>query len=149
MDALGIPFQYEKEGFELNGVRYLPDFYLPKLKAWIEVKGTETSQEERNKAESLCATTKENVYIFIGPPSHEWISGAQSAEVIRLPCEWTDCQVSYDDGHEWCECAECGCVEIQFGGKAERNSCHHNSGLYRSPRLEAAFFSAMRERFGT
>jgi len=28
-DALGIVWEYEREGFELDGLRYLPDFWLP------------------------------------------------------------------------------------------------------------------------
>ena len=28
-DALQIPYRYEPEGFDLNGLWYLPDFYLP------------------------------------------------------------------------------------------------------------------------
>lgn len=38
-DAMGIQWVYESEGFEHNGVRYLPDFRLPKLYCWVEVKG--------------------------------------------------------------------------------------------------------------
>lgn len=38
-DALGISWEYEPEGFELNdGTRYLPDFYLPQTQTWVEVK---------------------------------------------------------------------------------------------------------------
>ena len=39
-DALGIPYLYETEGYDIgNGDRYLPDFYLPTLKYYVEVKG--------------------------------------------------------------------------------------------------------------
>lgn len=39
MDALGIAYEYEPEGFELPDVgRYLPDFWLPKWEAWVEIK---------------------------------------------------------------------------------------------------------------
>lgn len=39
-DYLGISWRYEPEGFWLsNGVKYLPDFYLPELDTWVEVKG--------------------------------------------------------------------------------------------------------------
>lgn len=39
-DALNIKYEYEPEGFELqNGEKYLPDFYLPDLKYYAEVKG--------------------------------------------------------------------------------------------------------------
>src|SRR5712692_10530353 len=39
-DALGIDYRYEPEGFDLNGLFYLPDFYLPTEQpaSWIEVK---------------------------------------------------------------------------------------------------------------
>lgn len=40
LDALNIKFQYEPKTFILsNGVTYIPDFYLPDLKTWIETKG--------------------------------------------------------------------------------------------------------------
>lgn len=38
-DAMGIKYQYEPEGFEFDGIRYLPDFYLPELNYFVEVKG--------------------------------------------------------------------------------------------------------------
>lgn len=41
-DALGIEWQYEPEGFSVGGASqwsYLPDFYLPESKLWVEVKG--------------------------------------------------------------------------------------------------------------
>jgi hypothetical protein len=38
-DSCGMDWKYELEGFEANGHRYLPDFYLPGPKTWCEVKG--------------------------------------------------------------------------------------------------------------
>jgi hypothetical protein len=39
-DALGIRWEYEPEGYELpNGEWYLPDFWLPAIEVWLEVKG--------------------------------------------------------------------------------------------------------------
>jgi len=38
-DELNIVYQYEPEGYEEDGVRYLPDFYLPKENLYVEVKG--------------------------------------------------------------------------------------------------------------
>ena len=37
-EELGIKWQYEVEGFELPGGRYLPDFQLPKWNMFVEVK---------------------------------------------------------------------------------------------------------------
>src|SRR5262245_20844714 len=42
-DYLGIRWEYEPEGFEVeNGKRYLPDFYLPGLSHYVEVKGDDS-----------------------------------------------------------------------------------------------------------
>ena len=39
-EALGIPWEYEKEGFDLGEAGwYLPDFWLPEQECWFEVKG--------------------------------------------------------------------------------------------------------------
>jgi hypothetical protein len=38
MDHAGVEWQYEPEGFKLDGLWYLPDFYLPRLKVWLEIK---------------------------------------------------------------------------------------------------------------
>lgn len=37
-DQLAIKWQYEVEGFDLPGGRYLPDFYLPDYKCYFEIK---------------------------------------------------------------------------------------------------------------
>lgn len=43
---LGIRWQYEPEGYTLTtGNRYLPDFYLPDLDQWVEVKGKMTHHD--------------------------------------------------------------------------------------------------------
>ena len=40
LDSLGIVWQYEPEGIQLpSGALYRPDFYLPRLSTWLEVKG--------------------------------------------------------------------------------------------------------------
>ena len=38
-DSLGIRWMYEPEGMDLNGLWYLPDFWLPDCKTIFEVKG--------------------------------------------------------------------------------------------------------------
>jgi hypothetical protein len=40
-DSLGARWTYEPQGYEVaDGVRYLPDFWLPDSGIWVEVKGT-------------------------------------------------------------------------------------------------------------
>jgi hypothetical protein len=38
-DVAGIEWQYETQGYEVDDHRYLPDFWLPESKDWVEVKG--------------------------------------------------------------------------------------------------------------
>lgn len=37
-DKAGIPYEYEKEGFVICGIPYLPDFYLPSFECYVEIK---------------------------------------------------------------------------------------------------------------
>ena len=39
-NALRVPYRYEPKWFDLGRWRYLPDFWLPTLDAWIEIKPT-------------------------------------------------------------------------------------------------------------
>ncbi len=63
-NTLGIEYQYEKEGYHLSpwgdpylpdfsyspDLPYLPDFFLPDLGYWIEVKGKAPTEAEQRKA---------------------------------------------------------------------------------------------------
>ena len=37
-DTLSVQYDYEKEGFDLDGTWYLPDFWIPDWNCWIEIK---------------------------------------------------------------------------------------------------------------
>jgi len=41
LDGWHVDWQYEPEGYELSdGTRYMPDFWLPGQRTWLEVKGS-------------------------------------------------------------------------------------------------------------
>jgi len=63
-DALSVPFEYEKEGFVLDDeTKYLPDFWLPTLKLWFEVKGELTLVEhELHEDSGLFLRQHEKLY---------------------------------------------------------------------------------------
>lgn len=69
-DALGIQWQYEVEGYEVNGVRYLPDFWLPTFSEgmWAEVKPIDLTPHEMNKARLLRDATNKPVWLCVGMP---------------------------------------------------------------------------------
>jgi hypothetical protein len=70
MDTLGIEYRYESEGFDLDGVWYLPDFYLPQQECWLEIKPDIPSPIEREKAIDLCIGKQEPVVILAGDAWH-------------------------------------------------------------------------------
>lgn len=53
-NAAGIEYRYEAEGFEVDGVRYLPDFYLPGFDVFAEVKGTDAKLFESSSKIGRC-----------------------------------------------------------------------------------------------
>ena len=75
LDALGVRYDYEKEGFDLDDAGYyLPDFWLPDLRLWVEIKGSEPTWDETRKAQELYyAGEKEHgwgVVIGVGEPHY-------------------------------------------------------------------------------
>jgi hypothetical protein len=80
-DALGLAWQYEPEGYFVNGRGYLPDFWLPELDCFAEVKsGTFTSEEW-----ALCCGLPKPCVILDGPPAaRAWA------------CTGTDATPTYD-----------------------------------------------------
>jgi hypothetical protein len=65
----GLRYEYEKQGFKLNGTGYLPDFWLPEPRWWIEVKGGPPNGKERDLARWLTRESGCNTYIFCGSPA--------------------------------------------------------------------------------
>jgi hypothetical protein len=54
LDAAGVEWSYEQEGYDLAGVWYLPDFWLPRARQFVEVKG-QVDDPSIEKPEALAA----------------------------------------------------------------------------------------------
>jgi len=72
-DALGIKWEYEPEGFEYQEenetFRYLPDFYLPELSAWAEIKPDTPDDYNRRKHLAFVLNEQSNLFInLVGTP---------------------------------------------------------------------------------
>lgn len=68
-DTLEMDWKYENEGYILkDGVRYLPDFWLPDLDLWVEIKGEEPSDKDWEKIYKLRVESGKDVLVLIGQP---------------------------------------------------------------------------------
>jgi hypothetical protein len=66
-DTLGIDFDYEPEGYDLAAAGYyLPDFYLPDLKLWMEMKPMPATHDEMWKAKTFAELSGQNIAIVQG-----------------------------------------------------------------------------------
>ena len=69
-DALGVAWEYEKEGFDLGPAGwYLPDFWLPLAGLWAEVKPGPPGDAERERAEALVRATGRPCALLVGAPA--------------------------------------------------------------------------------
>jgi hypothetical protein len=88
-DSLNISFEYEKEGFDIDGERYLPDFWIKDWNCWLEIKPIimkkyilGNDEQDRNNIERafrLCRKLSDNinnVVLLIG--GDPWVDGTES-----------------------------------------------------------------------
>jgi len=68
-DEIGIEWFYELEGFALPSGPYLPDFWLPQVRMWAEVKPADFSEVEKLKCSELAKLTGFECLMLDGPPS--------------------------------------------------------------------------------
>jgi hypothetical protein len=118
-DALGVAWQYEPQGFSLPSGNYLPDFWLPNHKYWIEIKGEQPTDHEQSLGMELAEQSGNEVYLFFGPifiPKWDGSPVAPEAYALR----------GWDCTYHWCEC-RCGTVGVEFDGRSDRLPCKQPS----------------------
>jgi len=122
-DEMNIKYEYELEGFELpNKIRYLPDFYLPEMDVYVEVKPSFELMTERDIKKINEFSKSKRLLLIAGDPFNHalylihdktgWnISGVMGTmgESIQKQFEYTliysDCAVEFGnnpfDTCEW------------------------------------------------
>lgn len=69
-DTIRVTWEYEVQGYDLgDGLYYLPDFWLPQVNLWAEVKPGAFTADEIEKAARLATKTQHNVLTLVGPPA--------------------------------------------------------------------------------
>lgn len=69
-DSLHLPYEYEFQGYKLNGTFYLPDFWFPTTKHWAEIKPDNVTREDVNKCSALAVHTQHPCILFSGTPDY-------------------------------------------------------------------------------
>jgi hypothetical protein len=153
-DTIGVPWEYEKEGFDLGVAGwYLPDFWLPEQRCWIEIKPVEPDGDTHKKLHALAQASGFDAYCFFGQiplPEDEWgnfDTDADSAYIYESHGGW-------DNLHKWCICVHCGCKGIEYSGRSERLPCScpaslrgHKDYTAGHPLLVAGYLAARQARF--
>jgi hypothetical protein len=173
-DAVGLRFEYEKEGFHLpSGRLYLPDFWLPSLGCWAEIKPTPDPWEGQpwmagGSLEEEFFGCKENG----GAEQPGFVIYGTPGEPVEYHKETPyACAVFGDSPYLFCLCPWCGKVGVEFDGRGARvcgwqahfgtegeafNGFKYGTGHWRvddkcytahEPRLLLAFETARSARF--
>lgn len=107
-DGLGVPYEYEKEGFDLGAAgQYLPDFWLPtiwlhreKQGAWVEVKATGRAVLDSQEKFAAMANAGQDLVVVVGEPYLVSpgvgylacpIHGVDNAIGVPVPCAAPSC----------------------------------------------------------
>lgn len=145
MKKAGVEWSYESEGYDLDGVRYLPDFYLPKQQCWLEVKGArpDYASPDREKARRLAQASEKSVFIISGEIGSDYVIDAYTPQGTLSYGRW-----------RWCVCVRCRTVGIARDGNAASLpcGCFLEDEFYVSDDwaiIRDALLAARQERFGT
>ena len=140
LDRLGIAWEYELREFRLpSGARYLPDFWLPAVRTFIEVKGAHVRR--RNKPEELAAGIGRDAIVLIGwPPITK-----QAAEFRWDPyLQWLD-PLGYDTRLALCpECSGWQWMRAQLSRRCRVCGAGHTGLLAKGG--EMPFYPAVPDR---
>ena len=80
-DFYGIEWIYEPEWFVLKkGVRFLPDFFLPKADLYVEVKGRMSKRD----LEQISLFAKDREIVFAGRKEILSLAGLSGAHLFRI-----------------------------------------------------------------
>lgn len=151
-DALSIEYEYENEGYDLDGVRYLPDFWLPRLDLWVEVKGErlKSGSDDEEKIKRLVKDSRKPVAVFWGQINSSVNLPDLYMIAESLP-DWDTMKVCealvIDRSSSWTECPVCHMVGLARNASPSLLPCGCCKDADRSPGIIAAYADARKARF--
>lgn len=153
-DAIGIRYEYELEGFQMeDGTDYLPDFYLPDLDVWVEVKGIMTGKDQ-HKIDRFRKALEMPIYLIVLgsiPPETDDVLDWVYKTYTGAECFEIGAKDAWDFPYLPCVCPVCGKSGFEFDGRGAR-VCRHDSlndkgYSYDDPRILIAYRKARSARF--
>lgn len=129
-DALGIKWEYEPEGYQFeDGTMYLPDFYLPDLKTYVEIKPEsdreviepqkfwESNIETENKYSKAAYNFTINGFmywiVFGDPKSALTETTDKNYLFCKMRCVFHDMAIVEDNKNMSCENCDTKCFECE------------------------------------
>jgi len=118
LTTVAVEWEYEPEGFDLDGVWYLPDFWLPRLGWWVEVKPAGMTYDAQvdvgDRASRLTRHTRKPTIVLRGGfDTTETEEGG--AYVVYVPDD--EVGVGWWGGVQWAACLTCEDVAFTDGGR--------------------------------
>ena len=98
MEAAEIFYLYEPDLIRVDDGYYLPDFWLPHVGIYLEVKGKEPTVDEIKKADAVMARTGREVVFLIGRPGSDDGGLFNCGFLARGAAGWTH-NISPNDLH--------------------------------------------------
>lgn len=147
-DTAGVRWHYEAEGFELDGLRYLPDFWLPVNGYWIEVKPMAPTVLEREKAIRLAEAGGWPVIFLHG--AIDPVEQADAGSPLLIASRANVMRPGGEVMGRWAECPICGWLAVMgwWSGAADGLECNCDEmPSANSPRLREAYAAARSARF--
>ena len=158
-DHLNVSHSYEYEAYKLDEKTvYLPDFWLPDQKLFVEIKPQYPSRAEAYKCTRLSEVVRGRVACCIGDPMRQFqtIDYSEPWEA-RVSGIMFHCNTSYQGHVEshldengcywWCECPVCSAVDLSFEGGSDAVYCGHRVSKGGLDRVKQAAQAARSHRF--
>lgn len=120
-DLLGVAWEYEPEGYTDGTTMYLPDFWIPEIDGFWEVKPT--PEYDQAKIEMLVTVTKKRCLISFGAPTADYddrIHEVMWQDAYDTGGWKQDADVGWDNFRMWCACPHCGKLGVEYSGYGGR-----------------------------
>lgn len=105
-DTIGLKWEYEPQGFDLDGMCYLPDFWFPQVHLWGEVKAVGFSEDELERGRRLTVATGHEVLMLVGTPSCKsyWtvpLLEMDASGIYMISCDYAISNHVLNEGRLW------------------------------------------------